>query len=78
MSLEQNKSNVELKELYANVLEAGNNYDNLSSTFDEITASAKLKLKTRIENLKENNQYESQSTDEEKAKIDAWYQSSIS
>lgn len=78
MSLEENKSNVELKELYANVLEAGNNYDNLSSTFDEITASAKLKLKTRIENLKENNQYESQSTDEEKAKIDAWYQSSIS
>ena len=78
MSLEQNKSNVELKELYANVLEAGNDYDNLPSTFDEITANAKLKLKTRIEKLKQNSQYELQSTAEEKAKIDAWYESAIS
>lgn len=78
MSLEENKNNVELKELYNNVLEAGNYYDNLPSTFDEITANAKLKLKNRIETLKQNSQYEMQSTDEEKAKIDAWYQSAIS
>jgi|DEB0MinimDraft_4_1074332.scaffolds.fasta_scaffold05322_1 hypothetical protein len=78
MSLEENKSNVELKELYANVLEAGNDYDNLPDTYSKITAATKLKLKNKIETLKKNNQYESQSTDEEKAKIDAWYQSSIS
>jgi len=78
MSLEENKNNVELKELYANVLEAGNDYDNLPDTHSKITTSAKLKLKNRIETLKQNSQYESQSTDEEKAKIDAWYQSSIS
>ena len=74
MSLEENKYNVELKELYTNVLEAGNDYDNLNNTFDEITQNTKSKLKTKIINLKENIQYESQSTDEEKAKIDAWYE----
>lgn len=78
MSLEANKNNVELKELYANVLEAGNDYDNLPDTHNKITASTKLKLKDRIEKLKQNSQYEMQSTSEEKAKIDGWYQSSIS
>lgn len=78
MSLEENKNNVELKELYLNVIEAGQNFENLPETFDEITKSAKLKLKTRIEYLKKNIQYESQSTQEEKAKIDAWYEASIS
>jgi len=76
MSLEENKYNVELKELYSNVLETGNDYDNLSLTFDEITQNTKQKLKRRIENLKENIQYESQSSDEEKVKIDAWYEAS--
>lgn len=73
MSLEKNKNNVELKELYANVLESGKDYDNLSLTFDEIEKNLKLKLKHRIEELKQNSQYELQSTDEEKAKIDSWY-----
>ena len=31
-----------------------------------------------LHNLKKNIQYESQSTQEEKAKIDAWYEASIS
>ena len=78
MSLEENKNNVELKELYQNVIEAGQDFENLSQTFDQITKSAKLKLKTRIEYLKKNTQYESQSTEEEKAKIDDWYEASIS
>jgi len=77
MSLEENRNNVELKELWQNVIEAGEDFENLPETFDEITKSAKLKLKTRIEYLKKNTQYESQSTDEEKAKIDAWYEASI-
>jgi len=75
MSLEANKNNVELKELYANVLETGNDYDNLHLTLHQITQNIKLKLKNRIELLKSNVQYEFQSTDEEKAKIDAWYKS---
>ncbi len=78
MSLEENKNNVELKELYQNVIEAGQDFENLSQTFDQINKSAKLKLKTRIEYLKKNTQYESQSTEEEKVKIDAWYEASIS
>ena len=68
MSLEENKNNVELKELYQNVIEAGQDFENLSQTFDQINKSAKLKLKTRIEYLKKNTQYESQSTEEEKVK----------
>lgn len=78
MSLEENRNNVELKELWQNVIEAGQNFEKLPETFDEITKSAKLKLKIKIENLKKNTQYESKSTDEEKAKIDAWYDSAIS
>ena len=78
MSLEENKNNVELKELYQNVIEAGGDFDNLPNAFSQITVSAKLKLKTRIEYLKKNTQYESQSTDEEKLQIDTWYEASIS
>jgi len=74
MSLEQNKNNVELKELYSNVLEAGKNFDNLSGMLNQVTANVKLKLKSRIEALRLNSQYESQATVEEKAKIDAWYE----
>ncbi len=76
MSLEENKINVQLNELYQNVIEAGEDFDNLSETFSQITVSAKLKLKTKIENLKNNTQYESQSTDEEKNKINSWYEAS--
>jgi hypothetical protein len=78
MSLEENKSNVELKELYANVLEAGNDYDNLPNTHSEVTENAKKKLKNRIEMLKQNSQYELQATVEEKAIIDSWYNSATS
>lgn len=73
MSLEQNKNNVELKELYSNVLEAGNNFDNLSTLLEQVTDNVKLKLKSRIEALQLNSQYELQATAEEKAKIDSWY-----
>lgn len=73
MSLEQNKNNVELKELYSNVLEAGRDFDNLSAFLEQITDKVRLKLKSRIEALRLNSQYESQATVEEKAKIDSWY-----
>jgi hypothetical protein len=75
MSLEQNKNNVELKELYSNVLEAGKDFDNLSELLDQVTEKVKLKLKSRIESLRLNSQYESQATAEEKLKIDSWYDS---
>ena len=75
MSLEQNKNNVELKELYSNVLEAGKDFDNLSELLDQVTEKVKLKLKSRIESLRLNSQYESQATAEEKSKIDSWYDS---
>lgn len=78
MSLEQNKNNVELKELYSMVLEAGYNYDNLPASLEQVTENVKLKLKTRIEDLKLNSQYESTATVEEKAKIDSWYNSANS
>jgi hypothetical protein len=74
MSLEQNKNNVELKELYSNVLEAGDDFDNLSALLEQVTDKVKLKLKSRIEDLKLNSQYESQATVKEKAKIDSWYE----
>lgn len=77
MSLEENKYNVELKELWANACEAGADYDNLSKTYSEIESTTKLRLKNRIDLLKENIQYESQSTDEEKAQIDNWYEAAI-
>lgn len=73
MSLEQNKNNVELKELYSNVLEAGDNFDNLSELIEQVTKNVKLKLKSRIEDLRLNSQYELQATAEEKATIDSWY-----
>lgn len=73
MSLEKNLNSVELKELYANVLEAGANYDNLDTTFAELEESIKLKLKNRIDYLKANIEYEEQASDEEKAQIEAWY-----
>lgn len=73
MSLEKNLNSVELKELYANVLEAGANYDNLATSFAELEESIKLKLKIRIDYLKVNSEYEEQASDAEKAKIDAWY-----
>lgn len=73
MSLEQNKNNVELEELYRNVLEAGQNFDNLSVTLGQVTENVKLKLKSKIEFLRRNSQYEAQATVEEKAKIDSWY-----
>jgi hypothetical protein len=73
MSLEKNLNSVELKELYANVLEAGANYDNLDTTFAELEVSIKLKLKNRIDYLKANIEYEEQASDEEKAQIEAWY-----
>lgn len=73
MSLEKNKNNVELNELYSNVLEAGNNFDNLSTLIEQVTDNVKLKLKSRIEALQLNSQYELQATAEEKAKIDSWY-----
>jgi len=73
MSLEKNLNSVELKELYANVLEAGANYDNLDTTFAELKESIKLKLKNRIDHLKANIEYEEQASDEEKALIGAWY-----
>lgn len=73
MSLEKNLNSVELKELYANVLEAGANYDNLDTTFAELEESLKLKLKNRIDSLKANIEYEEQASDEEKAQIEAWY-----
>ena len=73
MSLEKNLNSVELKELYANVLEAGANYDNLDTTFAELKESIKLKLKNRIDYLKANIEYEEQASDEEKAQIKAWY-----
>jgi len=72
MSLEKNLNSVELKELYANVLEAGANYDNLDTTFAELKESIKLKLKNRIDYLKANMEYEEQASDEE-ALINAWY-----
>lgn len=73
MSLERNLNSVELKELYANVLESGANYDNLDTTFAELEESLKLKLKNRIDSLKANREYEEQASDEEKAQIEAWY-----
>jgi hypothetical protein len=78
MSLEQNKNNVELKELWTNAVEAGRDYDNIDKTFDELTKQYKLKLKEKIEELKENSQYESQSTNEEKLQIEIWYKEAIS
>lgn len=78
MSLEEIKSNVELKELYANVLEAGENFDNLAQTFQQITENTKLRLKIRIESIRLNNQYESESTAAERATIDSWYNSATS
>ena len=74
MSLEEIKNNVELKELYSNVLETGHNFDNLSATLEQVTENVKLKLKSRIEALKLNSQYEAQATAEEKTKIDSWYE----
>jgi len=74
MSLEQNKNNVELKELYSNVLEAGKNFENLSEFLEQVADNVKLKLKSRIEALRLNSQYEAQATVEEKAKIDSWYE----
>ena len=78
MSLEQNKNNVELKELWTNAVEAGKDYDNIGETFENLKIEYKLRLRDKIEALKENGQYESQSSAEEKAKIDAWYEASIS
>lgn len=74
MSLEENRYNVELKELWANACESGDDYDNLNVTYSEIERITKQKLKTRIELLKQNSQYESQASVEEKSKIDAWYE----
>ena len=74
MSLEENKSNVELKELYANVLEAGEEYNNLETILSETAKIYKSKLQNTIELLKANSQYESQSTEEEKLKINSWYE----
>jgi len=73
MSLEKNLNSVELKELYANVLETGADYDDLSITFAELETTVKLKLKNRISALRANSEYEEQASDEEKAQIEAWY-----
>ncbi len=73
MSLEKNLNSVELKELYANVLETGADYDDLSITFAELETTAKLKLKNRIRALRANSEYEEQASDAEKAQIEAWY-----
>jgi hypothetical protein len=73
MSLEKNLNSVELKELYANVLEAGADYDALSITFAELETTVKLKLKNRIRALRANSEYEEQASDTEKAEIEAWY-----
>lgn len=73
MSLEKNLNSVELKELYANVLETGSDYDDLSITFAELETTVKLKLKNRIIALRANSEYEEQANDAEKAEIEAWY-----
>lgn len=73
MSLEKNLNSVELKELYANVLETGADYDDLSITFAELETTVKLKLKNRIIALRANSEYEEQASDAEKAEIEAWY-----
>jgi len=42
-------------------------------TIYRVWTTIKLKLKSRIEALKLNSQYDSQATAEEQAKIDSWY-----
>ncbi len=78
MSLEQNKNNVELKELWTNAVEAGQDYDNIGETFENLRIEYKLRLRDKIEALKANSQYESQSSAEEKLKINVWYEAAIS
>lgn len=74
MSLEKNKNDVELKELYSNVLEAIADMENLPATYAEIEENAKERLQSRIESLKSNSEYETEATDEEKEAIENWYQ----
>ncbi len=73
MSLEKNLNSVELKELYANVLETGADFNDLALTFAELETTVKLKLKNRIRALRANSEYAEQASDAEKAEIEAWY-----
>jgi len=73
MSLTKNLNSVELKELYANVLESGDDYNNLDLAYKDLETTIKLKLKNRIDTIKANSEYAEQASDEEKAEIEAWY-----
>ena len=73
MSLEENKNNVDLKELYDLYEYEKERWINRQAEFNKIENTIKMDLKKAIENLKSNSQYNNVTSEEEKNEINQLY-----
>lgn len=73
MSLEENKNNIDLKELYDNFEYEKDRWVNRQVEFDKAEDIIKMGLKQAIENLKTNSQYDAVTSEEEKNEINLLY-----
>lgn len=73
MSLEENKNNVDLKELYDLYEYEKKRWINRQVEFNEIENTIKMDLKKAIENLKSNSQYNNVTSEQEKNEINQLY-----
>jgi hypothetical protein len=73
MSLEENKNNIDLKDLYDLYEYEKKRWINRQTEFNKIENTIKMDLKKAIENLKSNSQYNNVTSEEEKNEINQLY-----
>ena len=73
MSLEENKNNIDLKDLYDLYEYEKKRWINRQTEFNKIENTIKMDLKKDIENLKSNSQYNNVTSEEEKNEINQLY-----
>lgn len=73
MSLEQNKNNVDLKELYDTYEYSKTEYLNRQNELDTVENRIKVQLKKAIEKLRSNAQFDAVTSEAEKTEIDQLY-----